>query len=81
MPELTYWASVAAWTVMPVVIIAFNIAGFFIIEDYEIILSFMVFVMLVQTGIFVTYFLTFRPRYEYSHVEVLKERDGYRALF
>jgi hypothetical protein len=53
MPELTYWSSIIAMSLLPCVILLLNIVGFFIIENFAEYGPFMVFSIWVQVGIFV----------------------------
>jgi len=48
MPELTHYASIVALTVMPILIIAYNIVGYFyLIKDVTNIYPFMVYTSFV----------------------------------
>lgn len=79
-PDLTYWASVVSFTVMPLLIIGINIAASRIIKDEQKYVPFLIFVILIQIGIFITYFTTYRASYVQTHKNSLIERSGFRIL-
>ena len=60
MPELTYYSSVLALGVMPVVICTLNLMSLFLVEHTAIVAPFSVFSFFCQVAVLTVYFLDFR---------------------
>ena len=80
MPEFTYWASILAMGLMPVIIMTLNLISFLRVEEVSEFAPFGMFSFFCEAGVLVVYLLDFRGPFKEDYDEWVAWREGYYAI-